>query len=112
MNGVRHYTFEIATRTHDGQWTVLTTQSGTFTRGAKATARSIAERWIIGQARRLPGGRLVVLGRRGEPRRTADAMVRILILKNGSRRRLAAAYVVSDARRKDLRAHGNLPAGL
>jgi len=90
------YTFEIATRAHDGHWSVLTTQSGLFSRAPQATARSIAERWIFEQAGQLRGGRLVIHGKRGEPPKTVDTVVRILILDHVTARRLAAAYIIAD----------------
>lgn len=96
LRGTRHYTFEIATRTPDGRWAVGAAQSGVFTRTAKATARSIAERWIIERRGQLGGGRLVILGEHDEPPRTFDSAVRIVIRDPGTGRRLAAAHIGTD----------------
>jgi hypothetical protein len=99
MRGRRRYAFEIAMRGRDGQWSVAVARSGFFSRSPKATARSIAERWIFEQAGQLRGGRLVILGRRCGPPRAFDATVRIRILHEYGARQLAAAYIGVDWRR-------------
>ncbi|MFG1626236.1 hypothetical protein [Kribbella sp. NPDC049227] len=96
MTGRRSYAFEIAMRARDGSWQVVAARSGTFSRPPKATARSIAERWIHEQAGQLRGGRLVVLGKRRTPPRRFDASVRVRILDRLDGYLLAAAYVGVD----------------
>jgi hypothetical protein len=96
MRGRRSYAFEIATRRKDGQWSVVVARSSVFSRAPKATARSIAERWIFEQAGQLRGGRLVVLGRWRTARRSFDASVRIRILDRVGGRQLAVAFIGND----------------
>ena len=96
MRGRRGYAFEIATRGCDGQWVVVAARAGAFSRSPKATARSIAERWIFEQAGQLRGGRLVILGRRQRPPRAFEATVRIRVLDRLGGRQLAAAYIGLD----------------
>lgn len=96
MRGRRGYAFEIATRGRDCEWSVAVATSGMFSRSPKATARSIAERWIFEQAGQLRGGRLIILGKWRRPPRAFDASVRILILDQLGGRRLAAAYIGVD----------------
>lgn len=108
LRGSRQYTFEIATRAEDGRWTILVAQSGHYSRTPEATARSIAERWILEQARRLPGGRLLVHGKRGEPPKSFVTIARILIRDPRTTRRLAAAYIGTDRTRSPA-GPGSLP---
>jgi hypothetical protein len=96
MRGRRDYSFEIATRGSDGEWSVAVARTGIFSRSPKATVRSIAERWIFEQAGQLRGGRLIILGRRRTPPRAFDASVRIRILDQLGGRQLAAAYIGVD----------------
>jgi hypothetical protein len=94
------YTFEIARRDGDDCWHVLVAQSGLFSRAPKATARSIAERWIFEQAGQLRGGRLVIVGRGGREPRRFDATVRVRVIDfaDGTRD-LAVAYIGTDQER-------------
>ncbi|GAB2679464.1 hypothetical protein [Kribbella swartbergensis] len=96
MRGRRAYAFEIAMRGRDGRWIVVVAKSGMFTRSPKATARSIAERWIFEQAGQLRGGRLVIRGKRRTVPRAFDASVRIRIMDELGARQLAAAYIGLD----------------
>ena len=96
MRGRARYTFDIAARGRDGSWTVIAARSGRFSRGPKATARSIAERWIFEHVGQLAGGRLVIRGgQRGVPRKFV-ATVRIRILDEYGVRQLAVAYIGTD----------------
>jgi hypothetical protein len=94
------YNFEIARRGDDERWHVLVARSGLFSRGPKATARSIVERWIFEQAGQLRGGRLVIVGRGGREPRRFDATVRVRVIDfaNGTRD-LAVAYIGTDQER-------------
>jgi len=113
MRGRRGYSFEIATRKGDVEWSVTVARAGIFSRWPKATVRSIAERWIFEQAGQLRGGRLIILARRRTPPRAFDASVRIWILDQfGGRQLAAAAYIGVDriAPSADGRDHYLVPA--
>lgn len=97
MRGRVRYNFEIATWRRGGSWNTETVRTGLFSRGAKATARSIVERWIHEQQGQLIGGRVVIKGRRGDVPRGFEASARVRILAgDGSGRQLAVAYVGTD----------------
>lgn len=97
MRGRVRYTFEIATRRRGGSWNTIAVRTDLFSRGAKATARSIVERWIHEQQGQLVGGRVVIRGRRGDVPRSFEASARVRILAgDGSGRQLAVAYVGTD----------------
>ncbi|WP_328522902.1 hypothetical protein [Kribbella sp. NBC_00359] len=91
------YDFEIATRRDESSWHLVAVRTGLFSRGAKATARSIVERWIHEQTGQMRGGRLLIKGRRGQLPRTFEAFVRVRILAgDGTARQLAVAYIGAD----------------
>lgn len=101
MRGRVRYVVEIATRRDGGSWHPLVTRSGLFSRGPKATARSIVERWIFEQQGQLRGGRVVIRGRRAGVRRAFEATVRVRILAGDeSGRQLAVAYIGIDHARR------------
>lgn len=54
------YTYEIATRSQDGQWRTAIIRDGTFSRDAQSIARSLLEQWIIDHQGHLPGGRVFI----------------------------------------------------
>jgi hypothetical protein len=97
MKGRVRYAYEIAVRSDGGTWRDVVAGSSYFSRSAKATARSLVERWIHEQQGQLRGGRVIVRGRRLAAPRAFEATVRITILAgDGSGRRLAAAYIGDD----------------
>lgn len=61
----RLYAYEIATRPPGGEWTIVTAENDVFIRDPRSIARSIIERWIHENLRRLDGGRVVVTSGQG-----------------------------------------------
>lgn len=54
------YTYEIATRSQDGQWRTALRRDDTFSRDPASIARSLLEQWIIDHQGKLPGGRVFI----------------------------------------------------
>lgn len=79
------FTYDIANWV-DGKWCVSLIREGTFSRDAGAIARSLLERWIVGHAGELRGGRVFVYAgtaaRRSTPQHLA-ATVRVRVFRGG-----------------------------
>jgi len=91
------YTYEISTMQPDGRWRLSRVDTEYSARNPESVARSLLERWIIGNRDKLAGGERIIVPRHGVIPGKLAGKVRVQVFRGGRERRPAAVAYLAHA---------------